>query len=195
MKNKKDNISIRKIVVIILVLVITLVLFWFILSKENVNNFDYIPIIITFIFIAAIIILFSLIPDSIFFNKQHTYVQEKNDVIKEAKIKRDIWQRSAMIWQFAHYFFQALSAIFLAIIIYISVNEDFSNSILLYSILSFGVMFANFILNPNKISLAYSQSYVDIYSALMEYDAGIIDKKDIAVALSKCEQRISDNTH
>lgn len=194
-KESKDGISFRKLFIIVLVLIITAVVMWFIFTKTNINTFDYIPVLVVVVFIISITILFSLIPDSAFFNKQKTYKRRKNDLITEAKVKRDIWQRSAIMWQILNYFLQGISTISLGIIVYLSTKQNGDQSILLYSIISFEVVFATLILNPNKVSNAYSQSYVDIYTALVEYDANIIDEKVIAKILSKCEQRITDYSH
>lgn len=51
------------------------------------------------------------------------------------------------------------------------------------------------ILNPNKISAAYSQGYVDIYSALLDYNCGKVNEDYLSSILGNCEQRITESTH
>lgn len=194
-KDKKDHMSIRKLLVIVFVIMAMISILYLLLTKQELHTYDYISIGLIVIFIIAIIVLFALIPDSSFFNKQKTYEEEKIDILFEAKEKRDVWQKSAVIWQTLNYLLQGLSAIFLGVVIYVNNSSNDIESITLYSILSFGVMFANLILNPNKVSVAYSQSYVDIYAVILNYSTGKATKEDIVLIASKCEQRISDATH
>ena len=194
-KDKKDHMSIRKLLVIVFVIMAMISALYLLLTKQELHTYDYISIGLIVIFVIAIIVLFALIPDSSFFNKQKTYEEEKIDILFEAKEKRDVWQKSAVIWQTVNYLLQGLSAIFLGVVIYVNNSSNDIESITLYSILSFGVMFAILILNPNKVSIAYSQSYVDIYTAILNYSTGKATKEDIVLIASKCEQRISDATH
>lgn len=194
---KTEYVSIKKIIAIVVALVILAIGLYFIATQTPLQSYDYVSIGAIVIFLVALIILISLIPDKVFFNKQKNMETYMIDPIEEAFVKRNIWQKSAMMWQAVNYLLQSLSAIFLAVIIYISVSdgEEIAQSVTLYSILSFAVLFVNFVLNPNKVSMAFSQSYVDVYEIILKYNVEEATKSDIAQVLKACEQRISNATH
>ncbi len=194
---KTEYVSIKKIIAIVVVLIILTIGLYFISTQAPLQNYDYVSIGALVVFALALILIISFMPDKIFFNKQKNMETYMIDPVEEAFVKRNIWQKSAMMWQAVNYLLQSLSAIFLAVIIYISVSdgEGITQSVTLYSILSFTVLFVNFVLNPNKVSMAFSQSYVDVYEIILKYNVEEATKSDIAQVLKACEQRISNATH
>ncbi len=130
-----------------------------------------------FIFIAAIIFFFAVtcwVNIGCVKKRSKIFKDCTDESIQDARFRREIWLSASITWLAVYYFIVLSTFLSTSIVIYVSVMENNSGKVIFYSIISFFASVITYVINPQKISVAYRNAYMLIDSALVK-NSGVQD--------------------